>query len=182
MEFGDNIRMGMGSNPLDSFFPFDPCLLIQLHHKIEDNYRLWRGLSGLDVLLEDEIEIESDAGSYYGSLKEGYTSSLSSAMSSIAYTHGIEITMMGASLKDESMSVSANNGSLTHRYQSSTRSNSHYESDENSLHYHTMNEDKYKLVADINDKDIDDDNSNGWTQVQNKRRPRQFSIGSVGSW
>jgi hypothetical protein len=172
--------MGTGSNPLDSFFPFDPCLLIQLHHKIEDSYRLWRGLTGLDLLLEDEIEIESDAGSCYGSLKEGYTSSLSSAMSSMAYTHGTEITMMGVSLKDEAMSVSANNGSLSIDY---SQTSTHYEIDENSLHYHTMNEDKYKLVGDKNDRDIDDnDNGNIWTQVQNNRRPRQFSVGSVGSW
>jgi len=37
------------ANPLDSFFPFDPCLLRTLHTAVEESYRFWRGLPGLDV-------------------------------------------------------------------------------------------------------------------------------------
>ena len=42
------IKMGAGYNPLDSFFPYDPCLLQLLHHHIESSYRAWKGLPGVD--------------------------------------------------------------------------------------------------------------------------------------
>lgn len=41
--------MGTGNNPLETFFPFDPCLLLRIHTKIEDAYRVWRGLPGIDI-------------------------------------------------------------------------------------------------------------------------------------
>jgi len=41
--------MGTGNNPLETFFPFDPCLLLRIHSKIEDAYRVWRGLPGIDI-------------------------------------------------------------------------------------------------------------------------------------
>ena len=42
------IKMGAGYNPLDSFFPYDPCLLRMLHQPIEASYRTWKGLPGVD--------------------------------------------------------------------------------------------------------------------------------------
>jgi hypothetical protein len=35
-------------NPLDSFFPFDPCLLQAIHQRIEPFYRHWDGVPGLN--------------------------------------------------------------------------------------------------------------------------------------
>jgi len=40
--------MGTGNNPLESFFPFDPCLLQKMHACIDSSYRNWRGVPGLD--------------------------------------------------------------------------------------------------------------------------------------
>jgi hypothetical protein len=37
-------------NPLDSFFPFDPCLLVNLNQRIEGYYRMWRGIDGVDTI------------------------------------------------------------------------------------------------------------------------------------
>ncbi|KAI2513487.1 RNA polymerase I specific transcription initiation factor RRN3 [Fragilaria crotonensis] len=46
--------LGRGSNPLDSFFPFDPYLLKQSHIFVDSLYRNWEGrVDGDDVMLED---------------------------------------------------------------------------------------------------------------------------------
>ena len=55
-----NVNMGAGFNPLDSFFPYDPCLLRMLHQPIERYYRVWRGVPGLDDVPEVEIEVEAE--------------------------------------------------------------------------------------------------------------------------
>lgn len=36
------------ANTLDSFFPFDPCLLCKLHQTVQKAYRAWDGVPGLD--------------------------------------------------------------------------------------------------------------------------------------
>ncbi len=46
--------LGRGSNPLKSFFPFDPLLLRQSHEFIEPLYKYWQG----PVEEEDELEID----------------------------------------------------------------------------------------------------------------------------
>ena len=46
--------LGKGSNPLDSFFPFDPYLLRRSHHFIDPFYRHWEGIA-----VEDDQEIEN---------------------------------------------------------------------------------------------------------------------------
>ncbi|KAL3940148.1 MAG: hypothetical protein SGARI_001102 [Bacillariaceae sp.] len=47
--------LGRGSNPLKSFFPFDPLLLRQSHEFIEPLYRHWQGpVEDEDVLVIDE--------------------------------------------------------------------------------------------------------------------------------
>lgn len=54
------------SNPLDSFFPFDPCLLLGLHHRVEDSYRQWTGLPGMedtnmiDDLADEDEDVDMD--------------------------------------------------------------------------------------------------------------------------
>ena len=55
-----NVNMGAGFNPLDSFFPYDPCLLRMLHQPVENYYRVWRGVPGLDDVTEVEAEVVLD--------------------------------------------------------------------------------------------------------------------------
>jgi RNA polymerase I-specific transcription initiation factor RRN3 len=50
--------LGRGSNPLKSFFPFDPLLLRQSHEYIEPFYRYWQG----PVEEEDVLVIENGHG------------------------------------------------------------------------------------------------------------------------
>lgn len=53
--------LGRGSNPLKSFFPFDPLLLRQSHEFIEPLYKYWQGpVEEEDVLVIDEIERDVD--------------------------------------------------------------------------------------------------------------------------
>ena len=49
--------LGQGSNPLDSFFPFDPYLLRRSHVFIDPLYRHWTG--SIDAMLDDSDD-ESD--------------------------------------------------------------------------------------------------------------------------
>ena len=53
----NNISMGAGTNPLDSFFPYDPCLLRMLHQSIEINYRSWKGVPGLDDVIDVDVDV-----------------------------------------------------------------------------------------------------------------------------
>ncbi len=53
--------MGTGNNPLESFFPFDPCLLRKMHEFIEASYRGWRGVPGLDPGAEFDYEHDEAA-------------------------------------------------------------------------------------------------------------------------
>ncbi len=46
-----------GKNPLDSFFPFDPCLLEKMHRLIEGSYRAWTGVPGLPVADEGDESV-----------------------------------------------------------------------------------------------------------------------------
>ncbi|VEU35207.1 unnamed protein product [Pseudo-nitzschia multistriata] len=57
--------LGRGSNPLKSFFPFDPLLLRQSHGYIEPLYKYWEGpVEEEDVLVIDEIQRDGDPTFY----------------------------------------------------------------------------------------------------------------------
>jgi len=51
--------LGQGSNPLDSFFPFDPYLLCKSHMFVEPFYKSWVGSCDQ---LDDNISLEFDTG------------------------------------------------------------------------------------------------------------------------
>ena len=87
------INMGAGYNPLDSFFPYDPCLLRMLHEPIEGAYRTWRGLPGVDdvevdghlsqdAVKGDGVDMGTDEEDEDGDDEDEMTQSLSSMLSS----------------------------------------------------------------------------------------------------
>lgn len=47
-------------NPLDSFFPFDPCLLLKVHQRVEHIYRSWTGIPGVDCDYEVSMAMVTD--------------------------------------------------------------------------------------------------------------------------
>lgn len=73
--------LGKGSNPLDSFFPFDPCLLRLSHGFIDPFYVDWEGGIRLEEE-EDEEEIEDHADADDISTDSDSSSSTSSSSSS----------------------------------------------------------------------------------------------------
>jgi RNA polymerase I-specific transcription initiation factor RRN3 len=48
--------LGRGSNPLDSFFPFDPYLLRRSYAYIDPHYRHWSGSPSADDMAVEEID------------------------------------------------------------------------------------------------------------------------------
>ncbi len=60
--------LGRGSNPLDSFFPFDPYLLRRSYTFIDPHYRHWVGSPSADYLEDEEEEdvIDEVGGSVHG--------------------------------------------------------------------------------------------------------------------
>lgn len=57
------------ANALDSFFPFDPCLLCKLHQTIQKAYRVWDGVPGLDDVPEEDT-YEGEEEEYDDQLSE----------------------------------------------------------------------------------------------------------------
>jgi len=68
--------LGKGSNPLDSFFPFDPCLLRLSHGKVEPYYKDWGG--GIEIEIE-ESHSDNDQDVDDSSLDSDVSSSSSSS-------------------------------------------------------------------------------------------------------
>jgi RNA polymerase I-specific transcription initiation factor RRN3 len=50
--------IGQGSNPLDSFFPYDPYLLSRSHQYVEPFYKNWEG--SIEESIEDDGEEDFD--------------------------------------------------------------------------------------------------------------------------
>ncbi len=61
--------LGKGSNPLDSFFPFDPYLLRQSYKFVEPHYRHWTGNDNNDDYKMNENKVE-EAGLVDGNKHE----------------------------------------------------------------------------------------------------------------
>ena len=165
-------RMGSGINPLDSFFPFDPCLLSRVHSYIENYYRLWKGVPGLDYDKDDDDEVM-------------VSSVASSVVSSLAYTYetnGMAMSIGGNSVPGESI----------------LRALSYQDSTNNKIGHHMKSTNSSDASWDggggvgggDNDAGTESDsgiqqnqgsqNSNIWPLPQ--RRPRQFSVGSADGW
>lgn len=137
-------RLGSSStkyNVLESFFPFDPCLLSGLQQSIEGSYREWKGLPGIDVARavpfeadetnsEDDNEEEEEQSIVSSLISMSIQSSSEPAMGSVAMSSGSDASYWGHS---------------THE----------------SVADHSTTPREWK---------------------PNSRRPRQYSVGSTGSW
>ena len=154
--------LGSGYNPLDSFFPFDPCLLRRLNASIDGGYRLWRGIPGIGDAMGPKAEI-LDTGHRGGIplpqqfqeapdvITEDVSIESSSMASSLAYTYTDGIAMSLAS-----------NGSYM-KNGLTTFSPSSYSDMMSAGSF--MNGNVLENVPRVLEK-----------------RPRQFSVGSAGSW
>lgn len=100
--------LGRGSNPLDSFFPFDPYLLRRSHKFIDALYQHWEGSieETCEILLEDEDNDVNDDVSQSDSSSDVNDESdndededesqthrhMAVSADSAAYLHGISVT------------------------------------------------------------------------------------------
>ena len=168
-----SVKMGRGSNPLDTFFPFDPCLLKNLHGYIEKSYRLWYGIPGVDLVQDDtEIDIDVDISDIPGAQDNDDDTILSSSMassviSSMAHTYGTDNGI--------AMSISNTDVMLG----------------ENSIRAVAVAGGPASISGSENDGEMTgnyawDNNAQGSFPLQSlqlpSRRPRQYSIGSAGSF
>merc|ERR1711976_145058 len=60
--------LGKGSNPLDSFFPFDPYLLRRSYDFVEPHYRDWCGSCTVDDLEDVKEEVHENENSMNGDI------------------------------------------------------------------------------------------------------------------
>lgn len=154
--------LGSGYNPLDSFFPFDPCLLRRLNASIDGGYRLWRGIPGIGDALGPKTEI-LDTGHRGGIplpqqfqeapdvITEDVSIESSSMASSLAYTYTDGIAM-------------------------SLASNSSYVKNGLTTFSPSSYSDMMSAGSFVNGNVMEN-----IPRVLEKR-PRQFSVGSAGSW
>jgi hypothetical protein len=181
------IKMGSGSNPLDSFFPFDPCLLSHTHAMLagDRTYRVWRGIPGIDV--EEEFNVgdrDGEGGNLLGTvLIEGDETVMSSSVSSTStFSHSVAHTYGTDGGGGISMSIGAGSldlGNPLHELQRH-RSDSITGSSEGGWgreDEHYQEQDVGGLVQAVC---TEGERTSGWSIPI--RRPRQYSISSCGSW
>mmetsp|Transcript_6410 Transcript_6410/g.6618 ORF Transcript_6410/g.6618 Transcript_6410/m.6618 type:complete len:835 (-) Transcript_6410:70-2574(-) len=205
-------RMGRGPNPLDSFFPFDPCLLHSVYEVVEPDYRWWCGVPGLDV--EDDVMIEGEE-EREDEREENHT---------LLYNEGEEERDVEEESWEENMSMSSSYsfasrgdahlhtpGTLCGSYNRIPGSHTHQDTpgsvlstslemdtwiEQSNFHAHgQLFIESEKKIAEVNggnlkyrdEEEEEDDEDYSVLKEENKesvpyRRPRQFSISSVGSW
>ena len=158
---------------LDSFFPFDPCLLRMTNSCVTSGYRPWRGIPGLDFPSEgvyiaprsQGFSHASDGDSFDGMDSDSAASSLMSSASSA----------MGSSLPRQLNAGAAAFTPGTHYAQSGQSYGSNTDSHQS------------QLVGSTPSTSVHDAGSSYQSGADGYgplpiRRPRNFSVGSAGSW
>ena len=174
---GSSNNLYSNPNPLDSFFPFDPCLLCKLNTcHIGHSYRSWFGIPGLDYDDDSAREFNEnfhDFQQHHGKRNSSSSSSDSASCSSDSFDE-----------TDEGLPFAEyNNGSFDEGYESVASIAQSCESKSvswiNSGHTSTSETPSLTVSTNL---------SNGIKpngSIPFKRRPRQPSIGSnfsTGSW
>ena len=190
------LRIGGGINPLDSFFPFDPCLLQRVHATIADDYRCWNGVPGLDVgngyvdmpvagvgtgasaSIWDESYSYAIADLDSATEDTGTTSDFDSVMSlSTSFSSAAFSVSSDAYAKDTSQSVGSSYGAEYAGVTGVTPTESFVSSGSEAGSWEGS-----KDKVNMNITPVQTVQLQGNKLAMPIRRPRQFSISSVGSW
>lgn len=175
-------------NPLDTFFPFDPCLLLQVHEHIKEGYRVWESEVVLNDHEEssDEDQSDGEGEEHLESVEDSeILSSVASSMASMgfSYTEGMNISLSvgGVGVGSPSTSTLASRvmikksdlrrDALVHNTPPSNTSSPY-----RSL---TNYED---LPAEIGTNGAPAMGEDAWLAMLRSKRSRQYSVGSAGSW
>jgi hypothetical protein len=194
---------GSGShNPLDTFFPFDPCLLLQVHELIKDGYRIWEAEVVLnDPEEENEEDDEEDSegeeseeegeGLQEESVEDsGMLSSVASSIASMAFScgDGMNISLSVGGLAGGGGSyLTGGNGSpataaLTGRVmpKKSVLLQGTPPSHPSSPYGSIASYEGLSAVAEGGGAGAGGEDA--WIAMMRSKRSRQFSVGSAGSW
>lgn len=192
------------ANPLDSYFPFDPCMLAKLHKHIDKHYRPWNGVPGLPKGDKNQCNAsnfsegsdEDDQDSDRSDIEEeSVAMSLASKASSYA---GSAINSFALESHNHNPFVTKQLGSEYHQYQvgshTSIMSMSYPSLSSASSSIAGMNQyegvisltDQHDLAAvagraAVYDNQLPDESKSDWPE-RDPHRGRQYSVGSTGSW
>jgi hypothetical protein len=188
---GAHTTQAGGINPLDSFFPFDPCLLKNCHQYISKHYRTWTDTYGIEDTYshyEDMEEFDQHSNAY--SEEESLTSaSHSHAPSPLRASFGhktvVGVDPMGDMGDDcfpgESLVRSVAHSGRGHpRSRSQSRSFSHLDS-----HSHSQAQAQAQGFTSLSaspEHSYASDTDNDLGLQGTHRRPRQYSVTSTGSF
>lgn len=185
------------SNPLDSFFPFDPCLLQSLHSFVDVYYRHWAGVPGL-------IEENDMQTGYADTDTDMMSSSMSSSLLSSIPRDSMAISQQYDSFPGESLirSISSHSRMIGHSsaISISTQVSDASEQFQNPFHNQTQSP---SLNETVESDDVDEHGykrmtrheslchkdemlslplgPDGWPLPLTKQA-RHYSMGSNGSW
>jgi RNA polymerase I-specific transcription initiation factor RRN3 len=183
------------TNPLDSFFPFDPCLLSNLHHHIMKHYRLWD--DSIDIHGdEDEDDEETDENGSQDQASDDETSEMihiASSMTSVAsMTSGVmsvasTVGSMPGSLSEENLMKLASKirprSFSTSSHQSGVSVSSQSPFCSPNIKHEWTEEDYEELERSRGNVQTSPlQQIHQYDNVMPVRRARQNSIGSTGSW
>lgn len=157
-----------GLNPLDSFFPFDPCLLLSVHQYIEKDYRVWDGIRGFELELGPDDDDELSRSILIANI--GAAESVCSQISSTLSGEG-EMTFSSGTSCGQVFELSS-------MVEKCTQSSS-WTSDKDKAPSEMMN------LTDYTESIQHEFGENIGPREEwplPVRRPRQYSISSTGSW
>jgi hypothetical protein len=180
-------------NPLDTFFPFDPCLLVQVHEQVRDSYRIWetetvlesgvdRGLGSDDE--EDEEESESESEDQRESAEGGdeMLSSVASSIASIAFGgDGMNVSLSVGGVGSPSSAYLASRpgpkrGDLRRDLLAHQTPPSNSSSPQRSVTSYD------EIAALTGEAGCGLSGEDAWLVMLRAKRARQSSVGSAGSW
>lgn len=173
-------------NPLDSFFPFDPCLLMSLNQYVERFYRVWKGVPLLDLRdnADDEeydtinTETESELDRYVSSSSVSNSYTAMSMASTTASMSAYSRSGHAASMTKSSSATSVFMDPVCSPIRNDLTSHSQ------PLMKHTTNsvDVNHSNQQEANSSEKSDDAHSSTDVFIIERRQRFNSITSIGSW
>jgi hypothetical protein len=196
-----------GVNPLDTFFPFDPCLLSRVHEYIQEGYRSWTGappgltpttssaseealVAALSGRVIDESDSDAEAEEEEGDdTVSSVVSSMASSIASMALlAHGggemggsyMESSVMAMSYGTPGAAGASELLSVAYAYGgTSIHRDRGVSIGSNASGAHVGASVHSNSSSVVGEGGGDEDQ---WGSILRMKRSRQYSVGSAGSW
>eukprot|EP01038_Epipyxis_sp_PR26KG_P004481 gene4481-6332_t len=190
------IRLGLGVNPLDSFFPFDPCLLRLIHDNIQAGYRCWKGLPGVDFIENNnqvpghdtDLDEENNDDDLDMEKIDDLCSSLASSMMDTNNNYNIT-KKYNNNIMNNNYNNNKSGGGAVMAMSGTSLSSSyggyndhHSHQDEDDEIHDENNNNNCSMNMGMSTGMEAENNEGAMDAIMPQRRARRYSIGSVGSW